>query len=70
MKEKNKLLRTRNIANGGDCSKIKHFSPLRAFISVDTDALRKPPLAILQNVSSNINEKRGRSNFQVGYQLF
>jgi hypothetical protein len=28
-------------------------------------ALYQPPA-----VSSNINEKRGRSNFQVGYQLF
>ncbi len=38
---------TRNIANGWEWSKLEHFSPLRAFVSVDRNALRKPPLAIL-----------------------
>ncbi len=45
---------TRNIANGGECSKFEHCSPLRAFVSVDRNALRKPPLAILPTVSGNI----------------
>jgi hypothetical protein len=38
---------THNIANGGDSSKFGHCSPLQTFSTVDTDALRKPPLAIL-----------------------
>lgn len=42
---------THNLANGGDCSKFGHCSPLQTFSTVDTDALRKPPLAILQNAS-------------------
>jgi hypothetical protein len=44
---------THNIANGGDCSKFRHCSPLQTFSSVDSDALRKPPLAILPNVTAN-----------------
>ena len=35
---------THNIANGGDCSKFGHCSPLRAFVSGDRNALRNPPL--------------------------
>ncbi len=42
---------THNIANGGESSKLGHYSPLQTFSTVDTDALRKPPLAILQHVS-------------------
>jgi len=44
---------THNIANGGESSKFGHYSPLQTFSTVDTDALRKPPLAILSNVSAN-----------------
>tara|TARA_R110000737_G_C14582177_1_gene485883 strand:+ start:1163 stop:1333 length:171 start_codon:yes stop_codon:yes gene_type:complete len=41
---------THNIANGGESSKFGHCSPLQTFSTVDRNALRKPPLAILPNV--------------------
>ncbi|MFW6218993.1 MAG: hypothetical protein ACOC3S_02635 [Bacteroidota bacterium] len=40
---------THNIANGGESSKFGHCNPLQTFSTVDTDALRSPPLAILSN---------------------
>jgi hypothetical protein len=40
---------TRNISNGWESNKIEHYSPLRTFVPVDKNALRKPPLAILQD---------------------
>jgi len=42
---------TRNIANGGGCSNLEHFCPASSFVTVDRNDARKPPLAILPNVS-------------------
>ena len=49
---------TNHIANGGESSTFKHCSRHRAFVSVDNDALRKPPLAILTTVVCHV----GRPN--------
>lgn len=38
---------THNIENGWEISKFGHCSPHQTFFSVDTDVIRKPPLAIL-----------------------
>jgi len=48
---------THNIANGGESSKFGHCSPHQAFVSVDRNALRKPPLAILSNVGAHADKK-------------
>jgi hypothetical protein len=47
---------TRNIANGGGCGNLEHFCPASSFVTVDSDEARKPPLAILPNVTNHRNK--------------
>jgi hypothetical protein len=55
--DNNKLMPTHNIANGGDGSNFRHYSPPQTFSTVDKVALRKPPLAILSTVVHNCSKR-------------